>query len=588
MRAMPSGLFPRAAAAAFVAQFVALDLAIPGPAAAVENPRLLLGTLASGLFWLFCVSVCRGHAGRAAIAFLAALDLVIRALFFRYYHARIDLQVLLSAHHSWADVRPVLVRALPAMATSVCGVAILQFAVLSASRGAVRASWPFAAAAGLPTLAVITSDSMLAAARQDTPRAISVTTKASIPPLEPAREIMPNVLVLLTESVRASDYCSGRDPSCRTAPQVDALLPDRFPLREMRAVSSYTAPSISAILTGRPPIGSEEHLQATPGLFDFLHATHIGNRSPTVVYWSAQTGSLFEGRDVRRTVDSFVTVDTLVGHPVNDLEEVIEKGVDRLLASHVAREMPKLPKPFLAVLHFQGTHAPYFVDEAHAPFRPFSHVVAWSGLEELHNAYLDAIIEQDRSVAACIRSFLAAVGASPYVIVFTSDHGEAFGEHAAIHHGQNLYEEQVHVPAWVAVGGGALDSAQIAALASYEHAFVTHLDLLPTLLAAAGLLNDPRMEPFRLSFAGRSLVSARRPLPGPVPVTNCTAMFPCPLNTWGMLGERQELLAQAWDGGWRCLEHGGRALPPEDPACLSLRRASQAYFARQPNGASNL
>jgi glucan phosphoethanolaminetransferase (alkaline phosphatase superfamily) len=300
------------------------------------------------------------------------------------------------------------------------------------------------------------------------------------------RARLPSVLFIITESVRASDYCPTAGGRCAVAPEVAALVPSRISFGEMRSVSSYTAVSIAAILSGAVP--SVRRDTALPLLFDFSKALRHPSESLSVAYWSAQTASTLDRPDLRKTLDSFVTVEDLVGHTVGDEDEVFGEGVDRLLASRIDAEIRKIAAPFVAVAHFQGTHAPYFVDDADAPFRPFSHVVAWSGLEELHNAYRDAIHEQDKSVAAVIRAFLARVGTSPYVILFTSDHGEAFGEHGAIHHGQNLYEEQVHVPAWIATGNGALDERELAAIRSYEHAVTTHLDLLPTLLDIEGIL----------------------------------------------------------------------------------------------------
>src|SRR5581483_5862833 len=150
-----------------------------------------------------------------------------------------------------------------------------------------------------------------------------------------------------------------------------------------------------------------------------------------------------------------------------------------------------------------------------------SHTVAWAGLDALHNAYRNAIVEQDRHVAAAIRLFLEKVGYEPYVIFFTSDHGEAFGEHGAIHHGQNLYDEQLHVPAWIAWGNGGLDASQVQNVESYRNALVTHLDVLPTLLDVEGVLDGYSLTPIRKVLGGRSLVAPRRALAAPLPITNC-------------------------------------------------------------------
>jgi hypothetical protein len=75
----------------------------------------------------------------------------------------------------------------------------------------------------------------------------------------------------------------------------------------------------------------------------------------------------------------------------------------------------------------------------------------------------------------------------------------------------------------------------------------------------------------------------------PVPITNCTASFECPIATWGLLAGDLALEAQAWDGAWRCIALGAstREIDRTEPACAALERASRDAFATQPNGAPN-
>jgi arylsulfatase A-like enzyme len=279
-------------------------------------------------------------------------------------------------------------------------------------------------------------------------------------------------------------------------------------------------------------------------------------------------------------------VETLVGHKIADEDEVVDRGVDRLLADYAERELPKLPRPFFRLLPFAGTHAPYFVDDARAPFTPYQREVSWSGLPELYNAYKDAIYEQDRSIARAMRAFLERTKGGPWAVVFTSDHGEAFGEHGAIHHGQNLYDEQIHVPAFVA---GTLADDERARLRAHRDAWLTHLDLLPTILDLYGVLGGYALAPYERALAGRSLVAPPAPMRAPVPITNCTAMFPCPLSTWGLLFEDRALEAQRWDGDWRCLDLTRDAeLDVRDPTCRTLRDSSKSRFPELPNRKPNL
>jgi arylsulfatase A-like enzyme len=240
-------------------------------------------------------------------------------------------------------------------------------------------------------------------------------------------------------------------------------------------------------------------------------------------------------------------------------------------------------------VHLSGTHAPYYVDPADAPFSPWVRTASWTSLAPLHNAYKNAIVAQDRSIARVVRAFVARAGSEPWLILFTSDHGEAFGEHKAIHHGQNTYDEQIHVPGFVAFGNGALDAAQVSALRAHQREPVTLLDVLPTLLDALGVLDAFPLAADRSRWQGRSWLRAPSGPRAPVPMTNCTPLFSCPLKNWGVLGDRHALVAQPWDDDFRCvdLRTGAEGLDLASPPCAELRRASRSWFDKLPNGRDN-
>src|SRR5262249_19103193 len=84
-----------------------------------------------------------------------------------------------------------------------------------------------------------------------------------LPPLSSRRARIPNVLYIVTESVRASDYIA-------------------------------------------------------PDLFDYARAARVRAH-----YWSSQSPSFFERDDVASAVDSFVSSDTLLGHVMDDDGEAI-------------------------------------------------------------------------------------------------------------------------------------------------------------------------------------------------------------------------------------------------------------------------
>jgi hypothetical protein len=580
------------AAALFATQFAWLGLAFRGASVWIRDPSAVLTAVESVLVWSFALAVATTRARRIVVASVAALLVVVQAYVFRYYHAPLDVQVAASALHAWSDVRPILVRGLPSLAAVLACALALEYGLATlAGQGLGRPRLlGVAAAAGLwlvpmrsatPDLSGV--HALAALAERPDVHASSPGAAASLPPLPTDRAELPSVLFVLSESVRAEDY------GAETAPETAAATPTRVDLAEMRSIASYTAVSFSAIFRGLTQLGAREPIWRAPSLVDFARAARDADgRRPTVIYASAQSEEVFEPKEMRRAIDRFSTSETLLGHGPDVADPREETGgVDGLVADRLVSDLAATSGPALAVLHLMDTHAPYAVDPDHAPFQPAEHVVAWSHMGTLHNAYKDAILEQDRAVAKVVRAFTARPG--PWLVVFTSDHGEAFGEHGAIHHGQNLFDEQVHVPGWIAAGRGTLDDAQARALADHAGRFVTHLDLLPTVLDALGLWDDFAIAKYRAAMPGKSLLRPWEPR-APIPVTNCTLMFPCPTNTWGLFDGDHKLLARIYDAGWTCLVVGGgpeRFAGPADPSCARLVEASRAPFPLLPNGTPN-
>ncbi len=588
-------LLSRLFAACFVLQFVALDVAWRGPASLWSGPSQLVYVAESALLWSAVWAARGSRAARIAGAVFAALLGSVQIVFHRYYHGTIDLQVVQSATHCWSDVWPVVVRALPQLLWIWAPAVALEYALLRLS---TDASWsprrPAAmliagillsgpARQGPPDLQLVESVRLLWQPKDQTPVA-----RVQVPPLVSTRPRLPNVLLIVTESVRGKDYCAEGAAACAVAPRTLALLPNRIPLLQARSVASYTAIAVSALVTGRIQVLPRSEVIASPMIFDYARATRRQEQRYDVAYWTSHSSGNFERDDVPESVDHYLALEMILGRTVNDDDEETDEGVDRLLADRVEPMMARLHTPTLVVLQFGGTHAPYYVDETDAPFRPWQHEVSWRGLAELHNAYLDSIHEQDKQIARCVKAFLDKAGDEPWVVAFTSDHGEAFGEHTAIHHGQDLYDEQIHVPAFIAYGNGALSDTEAQNLSQWRDESVTHLDMLPTLLDVMGVLDSFAMRRLAATLVGRSLIRPPRPMDQPIPISNCTGIFTCPLNTWGMLQATTTIQAQAWDGWWRCVDMvSGHEQPMARPECLRLQRASAVWFPQLPGGAEN-
>lgn len=104
--------------------------------------------------------------------------------------------------------------------------------------------------------------------------------------------------------------------------------------------------------------------------------------------------------------------------------------------------------------------------------------------EELRQAYVAGVRWVDGLLREMV-TWLEGEGLlENTLLVVTSDHGEAFGEHGTLEHGRILHHEVLHVPLLV-VGPGAWGRGTVVT----RH--VPLMDLMPTLAEAAGVIPPP-------------------------------------------------------------------------------------------------
>jgi hypothetical protein len=106
--------------------------------------------------------------------------------------------------------------------------------------------------------------------------------------------------------------------------------------------------------------------------------------------------------------------------------------------------------------------------------------------------YLGSVADLDRDFGGFVEILRTAGTLEAGYLVFTSDHGEAFGEHGALFHSGWPFEEQTRIPLLIA--GRSISPRSV------DHA-VTLVDLAPTLADMAGLAQPPE-------WPGRSLLSS--------------------------------------------------------------------------------
>lgn len=122
---------------------------------------------------------------------------------------------------------------------------------------------------------------------------------------------------------------------------------------------------------------------------------------------------------------------------------------------------------------------------------------------EVRERYVREVEYVDGYVGRLVEALRGAGLYDDTVIVFTSDHGEALGEHGFVGHVENLFDEMLHVPLIVKPAAG---STALPLLDASRDELVTLCDLVPTVLALCGLPELPGQRGTSLLAPNRSLL----------------------------------------------------------------------------------
>jgi arylsulfatase A-like enzyme len=227
---------------------------------------------------------------------------------------------------------------------------------------------------------------------------------------------------------------------------------------------------------------------------------------------------------------------------------------EKYLADHVSQNVGQLKEPFLAVIQLSNVHYPYYLDlSLPTPFEPWSTSKAPERNAQFKNFYQNAVYQQDLHVARMLKALRAGDAGSRTVIVYTSDHAEAFREHGQMGHTFSIFDEEIHVPAWIDAPPGTLTDEEQKSLRDKRDAYLFHVDVAPTVLDLMGVPNDPSLARYRAKMPGHSLLRPELTTE-PMPMTNCAGVWSCAFENWGYMQGPRKLEARAWDSGWHCYD----------------------------------
>ena len=284
-----------------------------------------------------------------------------------------------------------------------------------------------------------------------------------------------HVILLSADALRA-DHLSCYGYHRDTSPVIDSLAEESIRFTNAYSASSHTREAVPALLTGEYPdtaVGTDYRLAA-----DTLASTLSDAGYATAGFHSNPFISRAYGFD-----RGFDTFDDDMHFGSNKLLALAQRALDKLRNRHYARadEINERSldwldtlgdEPFFLWNHYLDTHGPYEPPSAYATRYRDSTVSDREAQSLYRRAIRDpgSITDDERDLLidlydAEIRyndvklgEMLAALRGRDLLerslLVFTSDHGDAFGEHGYYEHPRYLHEEITRVPLLVRPPGG--------------------------------------------------------------------------------------------------------------------------------------
>lgn len=346
-------------------------------------------------------------------------------------------------------------------------------------------------------------------------------TRRAYAALPEARAGSPNVLLLLLDTVRASElgmYGYARN----TSPAMDSIAAGGVTFDHAVSTAPWTLPAHASLFTGE-----------YPGVLSTSFRTPLDDAHPTLAerfraagyetvgfvgnpYYTAWDSGLDRGFlhwfDLRRSVQqvlrsgwigqSSIVLQLMRARHLRDVADAVRShefvvipkpGGDAPDAAGITDalldwESRRQARPYLAFVNFFDAH------ESYAPPAEYrTRFTRSPRARDLHDGEIAYIDDQIGRLLAELdrRGALANT-----IVVLTADHGEQFREHGISGHGNSLYYQLLHVPLVMRYDGHLPAGQRVPFVVSLR-------DIGATLLDLGGAARD-------LPFPGRSLVATWR------------------------------------------------------------------------------
>jgi arylsulfatase A-like enzyme len=316
----------------------------------------------------------------------------------------------------------------------------------------------------------------------------------------------PNVVLITVDTLRA-DHLHVYGFPLETSPSIDALAARSALFERAISASAYTGPSHASMMTSKYPRAhsmgySNGQLKLAPT--HTLAAVFRDAGYDTAAFVSNDIVARRSGLD-----QGFGTYDDELPQPELHRPKVFERIAEQTTRRALAWLDNRHGHPFFLWVHYQDPHGPYtppapYRDRFRLPssgepelnvltdesgFGGIPHYQELEGLRrpsEYESRYAGEIAYADYWIGQLLAQTEARSAPRPLVVLLTADHGESFGEdNVYFAHGHSTTPDVSHVPMILHLPDGTGER---------RAELVSHVDVMPTLLEAAGLAVPPDVE----------------------------------------------------------------------------------------------
>jgi arylsulfatase A-like enzyme len=326
----------------------------------------------------------------------------------------------------------------------------------------------------------------------------------------------PNIILISADTLRA-DHLGCYGYNINTSPHIDKFSKDAVLFLNAKSNAYWTVPSHLSLFTSLyPSVFKVWERQKNIGMLDSSYLTLAKILKKHGYGTAAFTSGGYVSKDYGFAHSFDVYNDDIASKNTKHItEKIINLGTEWI---------KEQKGNFFLFLHTYETHAPYlppmpFIEEFVVKYTPISHLTEkhcligleyskigkdakhWFEKTRDENflktvvALYDGEIKYLDSIISRLLSKLKRLGVyDNSIVIFLSDHGEAFYEHGSFGHG-NLYEETIRVPLIIHLpkalerySGNTIDK------------IVSLVDVLPTILDICSISYQPKQ------FQGRTLL----------------------------------------------------------------------------------